>query len=162
MRQRVSCLCVAILAAWATSSSAADRVTYAFGGPAHRPVDTIVYIDQTAKRECPLPRVRDPNRRPELFGERPWPESPPAEACATVEIRSTRPFLQEPVPGTLPVLRGQSPFETLQAEETRPHGQEPAAPVRYAPRDGAPVWKRPANEHETPTGSPFDEMLIAS
>jgi hypothetical protein len=85
---RIVVLSAVLIAALVADTRAADRITFAFGGPAHRLVDTIGYSDNFTS-SAPQKMLRG------QMAKRPSGDSP---VDREAEIRGAESFLCEPAP----------------------------------------------------------------
>ena len=85
---RIVVVSAVLIAAFVADTRAADRITFAFGGPAHRLVDTIGYADNFTSN-APQKMLRGQMARG------PGGDSPMDREA---EIRGAETFLREPAP----------------------------------------------------------------
>jgi hypothetical protein len=119
-------LSVLIVAVPAQSAPAADRITYAIGGPAQRSVDTLAHAPKHLK-EVRLPILKGET------AERVEKRCPETELA---EIGSGEPFLSEPAPRETLFVMPLPPEDA----HVLPRGIE--APPTGSPFDGMPLAAR--------------------
>jgi hypothetical protein len=119
-------LSVLIIAVAAQVALAADRITYAIGGPAHRTVDTLAHAPKHLK-EMRLPILKGET------AERVEKRCPETELA---EIYSGEPFLSEPAPRETLFVMPLPPEDA----HVLPRGTE--APPTGSPFDGMPLATR--------------------
>jgi len=123
-------LVISVIAA--VDAHAADRITYAIGGPAHRSVDTFANV----------PLGRGETGTIALQGEMAGDAAKHCAEAEAVEIRARQPFLRESASGESLFKRSEALFLHFPPREAH----EPPLSIEAPPT----------------TGSPFDGMPLAA